>query len=309
MNVSIVIPVYMNAEGLNDLSRVLHERESDFEQIGCDMEVIFVIDGSPDSSFEILSELKRDNLLPRNSKLVKLSRNFGQIPAILAGLEISKGECVICYSADMQDPSSLFLPMYENFRLGNEIVIATRESRDDGFLWDLSSKLGYYLLRREVPLIPQGGFDFFLVGSHAKKILMERAGSKRFLQGDLMQSGFSPVEIRFIRSKRKHGKSAYSFKKRLMVFTDAFYDSTDLPIKIMTRLGFGLAIFGLISSLLVVVSYLRGLSPFNGFTAIACAILVLGGLQLVLIGIIGEYVYRIYDIARNRPSYVIQSIS
>jgi glycosyltransferase involved in cell wall biosynthesis len=308
MIISIVIPVYMNADGLKDLANELVAREREFTELGSQLQVVFVVDGSPDNSLEILLDLRKVRSLPQDSKVVKLSRNFGQISALLAGLEVADGECMICYSADMQDPSKLFLNMYEHFRDGNEVVIATRESRSDGFIWDMTSKFGYALLRREVPNIPKGGFDFFLIGRKARKVLMERAGSKRFLQADILHLGFQPVLIGYPRLKRKYGKSGYSFRRRLEVFVDAFYDSSDLPIKVATRFGFTLSICGFLSTLFILFSYFRGDSPFNGFAAIASAILILGGLQLGLIGIIGEYIYRIYDISRNRPRFIIENI-
>jgi len=308
MIISIVIPVYMNADGLKDLANELVLREQEFTQLGIELQTVFVVDGSPDNSLAILLDLKKHRKLPQDSKVVKLSRNFGQISALLAGLEISDGECMICYSADMQDPSKLFITMYEHFRNGSEVVIATRESRSDGFIWDMTSKFGYALLRREVPNIPKGGFDFFLIGQKARKILLDRAGSKRFLQADILHLGFQPVLIGYPRVKRMYGKSGYSFRRRLEVFVNAFFDSTDLPIKVATRLGFTISICGFLSTLFVLFSYLRGDSPFNGFAAITSAILVIGGLQLGLIGILGEYIYRIYDINRNRPRFIIEKV-
>jgi len=308
MKASLVIPIFMNEEGLVDLSKMLMKEEKKFLNIGFSLQVVFVVDGSPDESLEKLISLRSEKLLPVETLIVKLSRNFGQTSAILAGLEVSDGECTICYSADMQDPSDLFIPMCTYYNSGEEMVIAIRKSRSDGLLWDLTSKIGYGLLRREVPSIPKGGFDFFLIGSVAKSALLERSGSKRFMQGDLLHLGFNPIEIEYDRRKRKYGNSAYTLRKRLNVFSNAFYDSSDLPIKVSTRLGFSLSAFGFLSAILILIGYVRGLSPFNGFAALASAILVLGGLQLALIGILGEYIYRTYDISRGRPVYIIDKV-
>ena len=308
MRLSVVIPIYKNSTGLRELNEKLVARESEFSKLGFDFETIFVVDGSPDDSFTVLSELKGSGLTPANTLIIKLSRNFGQVPALLAGLELAEGDCTICYSADMQDPSELFMPMFEYFKKGNEIVIATRESRSDGFLWDLTSKVGYYLLRSEVPSIPKGGFDFFLVGRKSKNLLLQRNGSKRFLQGDLINLGFSPIEIKYNRVKRKYGKSSYSLRKRVSIFSDAFYDSSDMPIKVATKFGFGIAGLGFVSTMYVLFGFFSGKQPFNGFAALACGILILGGMQLAIIGIIGEYIYRTYDIARNRPHFAVEKV-
>jgi glycosyltransferase involved in cell wall biosynthesis len=306
--VSIVIPVFKSQESLEDLSLMLLKQERIFADLGVLFEVIFVIDGSPDESLNILLGKKNEKLLPASTRIIELSRNFGQVSALVAGLEISQGDCSICYSADMQDPPELFLKMYQMFIENNEIVLAVRGSRRDSFFRNFTSKIGYSILRSKVPTIPKGGFDYFLIGDTAKKSLLTRSGSKRFIQGDILNLGFNPRLIEYSRVARDKGKSAYTFRKRLEAFADAFYDSSDLPIKVATRLGFGIATSGILSAGYLLLAYFNGESPFNGFTAIATSVLILGGIQLMVLGVIGEYIYRIYDISRNRPKHVIKNI-
>ena len=308
MKVSIVIPVYKSQESLEDLSLMLLEQERIFTALGAILEVVFVVDGSPDESLEILVGKKNSRLLPKNSRIVELSRNFGQVSALIAGLEVSQGDCSICYSADMQDPPEMFLKMYELFIEKAEIVLAVRASRRDSFFRNFTSKIGYSILRNKVPTIPKGGFDFFLLGDVARKSLLTRSGSKRFIQGDILNLGFDPRLIEYNRAARDKGKSAYTFGKRIEAFTDAFYDSSDLPIKVATRLGFGIATTGFLSAGYLLIGYFNGESPFNGFTAIVTSVLILGGIQLMVLGVIGEYIYRIYDISRNRPKHIIKNI-
>jgi glycosyltransferase involved in cell wall biosynthesis len=308
MTISIVIPIYKNEENIDSLVEMLNKQFLEFLELGLNLEPVLVIDGSPDGSLNILIDNKQRGALPSVTKIVKLSRNFGQISALIAGMEVSTGECVICYSADMQDPASLFVPMYRSFESGNEIVLAVRESRSDHWFRNLTSKLGYGLLRLEIPEVPKGGFDFFLVSGHAKEFLLNRSGARRFLQGDILKLGYSREVIRYSREKRILGKSSYTFRKRLALFTDAFYDTSDFPIKFGTRLGFAIAAIGFLTTFFVLASYIKDESPFNGFTALLCATLILGGLQLALIGIIGEYIYRTFDIVRNRPRFIIEKI-
>jgi glycosyltransferase involved in cell wall biosynthesis len=308
MSLSIVIPVFKSEENLIDLAQMLCSQSQLFSSLNVTLQPIFVIDGSPDRSREMLIDLKNSNSLPKNSMIVTLSRNFGQVSAILAGLEISKSDCSICYSADMQDPAELFLPMYEAYKSGSEIVLAVREARNDSWVRNLTSFIGYGLLRSQLPEVPKGGFDFFLIGSKAKIHLLKRPGTRRFLQGDILKLGFKQTKINYERQKRDAGKSAYTFRKRLAIFTDAFYDSTDLLIKISTRTGFLLAGVGFFSAIVILLKYFSGISPFNGFTTLSSAILILGGLQLSLIGIIGEYIYRIYEIVKKSPSYIVESV-
>jgi dolichol-phosphate mannosyltransferase len=255
-----------------------------------------------------LLSAKSQGLIPERSKIVELSKNYGQVSAILAGLEVSSGDCSICYSADLQDPPELLFELFRSFLEHNEIVIAVRSSREDSMFQNLTSKIGYWILRIKSPEIPKGGFDFFLIGNIAKKFILERFGSRRFLQGDILNLGFSPVFIKYKRLKRAKGKSAYTFQKRLNIFIDAIFDSTDLLIKSATRIGFFIACIGIISALFLLTEYLKGNSPYNGFTAIVTSILILGGCQLMMLGIVGEYVYRVYDITRNRPRYIIKNI-
>ena len=306
--ISLVIPVYKNEENLSELFNMLTQQSQNFKLIGCDLEPILVVDGSPDNCLQLIINAKADKLVPKNTKILELSRNFGQVQAIYAGLTFSTADCAICYSADMQDPPELFLEMYKVYSNVNQIVLCARTSREDSFFRNLTSKIGYEILRREEPSIPKGGFDFFLIGSQAKKYLLERSGSRRFLQGDLVNLGFSPAVINYKRTKRSNGRSSYTFRKRLIIFADAFYDSSDLPIKLSTRFGFLVAALGFLSAIFLLVNYLLGKTPFNGFTALITPILILGGMQLMVIGIIGQYIYRIYDISRNRPSYIIKNI-
>ena len=221
---------------------------------------------------------KSQSLIPERSKIVELSKNYGQVSAILAGLEVSSGDCSICYSADLQDPPELLFELFRSFLKHNEIVIAVRSSREDSMFQNLTSKIGYWILRVKSPEIPKGGFDFF------------------------------PAFIKYKRLKRAKGKSAYTFQKRLNIFIDAIFDSTDLLIKSATRIGFFIACCGLISAFFLLTEYLKGNSLNNGFTAIVTSILILGGCQLMMLGIVGEYVYRVYDITRNRPRYIIKNI-
>ena len=308
-SLSLVMPIYKNEDNLEELFQMLVEQDGKFASLGCYFEPVFVVDGSPDNCLRMIIEAKKKNRIPKSSIIVELSRNFGQIQAINAGFSLSTGKSTICYSADMQDPPELFIKMYEAFIEGHEIVLAVRSAREDNFIQNLTSKIGYGILRREVPNIPKGGFDFFLVGQESKLHLMQRNGSRRFLQGDLINLGFSPAILHYKRSKRVKGRSSYTFKKRLAIFADAFYDSSNLPIKLSSRVGFVVASFGFFSAVYLLISYFSGKTPFDGFTALMTSILFIGGIQLMVLGVIGEYISRIFDISRNRPIYVVKSVS
>jgi dolichol-phosphate mannosyltransferase len=304
--VSLVMPIFKNEENLAKLKIVVTQALRNFEAIGVEMEPIFVIDGSPDNSLEILVNLKQCGELPSTSIILQLSRNFGQIYALLAGIARAGGDAIICYSADMQDPDSLFLPMFSEYQNGNEVVICRRDEREDHWFRSLTSKIAYGFLRRSYPTIPKGGFDFFLIGDKAKSALLSISGGRRFLQGDLLSLGFKTKQIGYKRVERIHGVSAYTFRTRLELFSDAFFDISALPVKVATRLGFLIAMLGFCTATYFVFSYFLGRIPFNGFTAIMTSVLVLGGIQLTLIGLIGEYVHRSHEILRHRPIYLVE---
>lgn len=308
MKVSLVIPIFKNEDNLDDLFSTLVHQELVFMNLNHTLEPILVVDGSPDNCLNLLVLAKSQGLIPKESKIIELSKNYGQVPAILAGLEVSSGDCSICYSADLQDPPELLIELVKSYLNHNEIVIAVRSSREDSIFQNFTSRIAYWILRFKSPEIPKGGFDFFLIGKIARKFILERTGSRLFLQGDILNLGFSPDFIRYKRLKRAKGKSSYTFQKRLNVFIDAIFDSTDLLIKLATRIGFFTACLGLISAIYLLSGYFKGNSPYDGFTAILTSILILGGCQLMMLGVVGEYVYRVYDITRNRPRYIIKNI-
>jgi len=303
-SISIVVAVYKNELSiqpfLSRLEKVIHGLAGKYK-----FEVIVVNDGTPDQSMrEIDSFIKKTPRL----KIVKieLSRNFGQLNAILAGISVSISDAIINISADLQDPPELIPEMLENYKNGNKIVICARKEREDGFIQKLTSSLGYYLLGRGEQKIPKGGFDYFLLDREPVMHLLALKGRFRFIQGDILGLGFNPIVIRYARKKRIYGKSSYTFLRRLRVFLDSFVDISFLPLKLVTRIGFLISLAGFLVTLFSLLSYGYGNPPFTGFTAIFVAILIFGGLQMMAIGLIGEYIFRIYDLNRGRPTFIIK---
>lgn len=304
---SVVIPIFKNEMNISDLSERLDSLEHSLAINGINLEIVFVIDGSPDKSYDFL--LKRKNLLNKvNWQIISLSRNFGQGNAILAGFSISRGDAHICMSADLQDPPELILELLKSYKSGNDIVVAVRTGRDDSIVARVTSFTAYYFLRRQVPNIPRGGFDFFLISDLARVNLLKLRGAKRFLQGDVMSLGFKTAFIPYVRKSRIQGKSAYNFKSRLTLFLDFLIDVSTKPLRIITSLGVLVSLIGFISAIGTLWLYLNNLQAFQGFTPIYLGILIFGGLQIISIGILGEYVMRIYDMQRNRHEWIIEKI-
>lgn len=297
VEISIVVAVYNNANSIRgffaDLFNVM-------DALNVDYEILTVLDGPEDSSPLIVNEIARDK---KSIRVVKLSRNFGQVSAILAGIENARGKCVVNISTDGQDPPELIREMYLKFKTGRDIVIAYRISREDKATVRLSSRIAYSILRSERKGIPKGGFDYFLLSSKAYLELIKLKGRFRFLQSDILELGFDPVFIPYHRKKSLE-KSNYTFSKRLRYFEDGIVDSSYNPIRFFLYLGLTFAFSGFFLSLATLMSYFLGKFPFKGFSPLLISMLLLGGVILVCVAFIGMYVFRIYDIARGRPVYI-----
>lgn len=302
--ISIVVAVYKNEESINPFLSRLEKSltsNSDFFKF----EVILVNDATPDKSMEQVSAYI-ENGTTLNIRQIHLSRNFGQMGAILAGMSVATGSAAVNISADLQDPPELISEILTSYINGNKVVICSRRDREDGLLQKTTSFLAYFFLGRGPHEVPKGGFDYFLLDKEVIKHLLALKGRFRFFQGDILSLGYSPATIGYVREKRQHGKSSYTFSKRFQVFIDSIIDISYFPIKLITRVGFLGAIGGFAFAALSIINFFRGGAPFNGFTAIFSTMLVFGGLQIMAIGLVGEYIFRIYDLDRARQTYIIK---
>jgi polyisoprenyl-phosphate glycosyltransferase len=300
---SIVVPVFRNKETLSEtfssLKLIHREFLSHYK-----LEVVFVDDGSDDGSWEVLKQL-HDNYLDEIS-LVKLSRNFGQVCAIFAGYECARGDAVVTLSADLQDPARLIVDMVMNWQDGFEVAIAYRTARNDDISSKLFSRLAYGFARMANPKIPTGGFDYLLLSRRAVNILNNFRGRHRFFQGDILWLGLPTTFIPYERLKRPAGRSGWSFSKKIKYFTDLMLDSSYLPIRLMSMLGIGTAFGGILFASVIVWSWFSNQTPFPGWAALMVTQLVIGGLIMTMLGIVGEYLWRIYDDIKIRPLYVVE---
>ena len=302
MKISFVIAVYHNEDAISrtyeNLQTLFLEKLTDYE-----FEIVFVDDGSKDGSLKEILSLKK--LDPR-IKVITFTRNFGQMAAMLAGFKEANGDAVINMSADLQDPVDLVSDMLDRWKDGAEIVICYRSDRSDSFLSKLFSRLGYGFLRISMPQIPPGGFDFVLMDRKVMDVFNSIDVRHRFFQGDLLWTGFRTSLIPYVRLKRTIGKSQYNFGKKLKNFLDAVLDISYFPIRFISLMGIITSMAGLIYSISIIFSWLRGETPFDGWAPIMITILLIGGLIMVMLGIIGEYVWRINEEVRKRPNYVVR---
>jgi dolichol-phosphate mannosyltransferase len=300
--ISVVVAVYQNKGSLTEthaqISALFDEPLQPYE-----LEMVFVDDGSTDGS---LDELRRIHASDPRVKVIAFTRNFGQMAAMLAGFAESTGDAVINISADLQDPVDLIPEMVTQWHQGAELVVCYRTNRADPMTAKAFSWLAYSILRMGVPQIPKGGFDYVLMDRVAMDQFNAMDTRHRFFQGDLLWSGYRTSFIPYERRKRSVGRSQYNFTKKLKNFTDAILDSSYLPIRAMSVMGVLTSLLGLMYSISIVVAWAFGYAPFEGWAPLMMAILIIGGIIMSMLGIIGEYVWRINDEVRKRPNYVIR---
>ncbi len=302
MKISFVVAVYHNEGAITKtyekIASLFANELADYE-----FEIVFVDDGSLDGSLqEILGLRARD---PR-IKAVSFTRNFGQMAAMLAGFKEAGGDAVINISADLQDPMELIPQMMRKWREGSEIVICHRTDRSDTLSAKAFSRLAYGALRLSIPQIPPGGFDFVLMDRRVLDQFNAIDVRNRFFQGDLLWAGYRTSFIPYVRLKRAIGKSQYNFGKKLKNFLDAFLDASYLPIRFISLVGLITSLLGVLYSLTIVYVWLRGETPFAGWAPLMIVILMVGGMIMIMLGVIGEYVWRIYDEVRRKPNYIIR---
>ncbi len=304
---SIVIPVYFN-EGT--LTETIASIKNDV--IACNptlcCEVIFVDDGSGDGSLDELLQIREVD--PQIITVIKLTRNFGQVNAILAGFSYARGECVIAMSADGQDPAVLINEMLKaHFEEHFEVVVFTRQERDESWYRILTSKLFYALMRKlSFPEMPPGGFDFVLLGRRALDALLGNQEVHLFLQGQILWMGFKTKFIEYRRHKRKVGQSRWTFGKKLTYLIDGVVSYSFLPIRLMSVMGILVALLGFLYAAIIFALKLIGGMPIKGWAPLMIVILVIGGFQMLMLGVIGEYLWRTLAQVRNRDQYIIEAI-
>ena len=302
MKISFCVAVYQNRGAVS----LTHEKiKSVFAEALKDdeYEIVFVDDGSTDGSLDELIALHHAD---PSVRVVTFTRNFGQMAAILAGMAEATGDAVINISADLQDPVSLIPEMVRKWRDGDEIVICHRTDRADDLASRLYSRFAYGLLRMAVPSIPEGGFDFVLMDRKVVDVFNSIDVRHRFFQGDLLWTGYRTSLIPYVREKRTIGKSQYNFSKKLKNFLDAILDASYLPIRFISAAGVVTAGLGLLYAVTVVIAWLFGDTPFTGWAPLMVVVLVIGGLIMLMLGVIGEYVWRINEEVRKRPNYLIR---
>jgi dolichol-phosphate mannosyltransferase len=299
---SIIAPCY-NEEGVIP---ELHRRISQvMEQTGESWELVLVNDGSRDRTPELMRQLHTHD--PR-VKVVDFARNFGHQLAVTAGLDYARGDAVIIIDADLQDPPEVILQMIERWKEGYEVVYAVRSQRK-GEPWfkEFTAKLFYRIIYRITDVdIPLDTGDFRLMDRkvvNTMKLMRER---HRFIRGMTSWIGFRQTGVTYVRQERFAGQTHYPFRKMFKFALDAITGFSYLPLQLATYLGFLTAALAAVAAVAVILARLIGAAPFHGQATTLVMVLFMGGVQLITLGIIGEYLGRIYDEVKARPLYIVR---
>lgn len=302
--VSLVVPVYHNAPSLPDMLAAFQALAARNPQD--DFEFVFVDDGSADNSYAVLISLQQTE--PR-MRVLKLSRNFGSNPAIMAGLSQAKGEAVAAIAADLQDPPELIHDMLEKWRQGHKVILAARAGRDDPGITSILADAFYALFRRfAIKTMPERGFDFFLLDRQVVDHINAIQESNPYLMGLILWLGFDPQVIYYDRRARpaRYGISMWTLAKKIKYFIDSFVAFSYLPVRAASIMGFILSGIGGIYALIVILGRLLFGIDVEGWSSLMVVLLIVGGVQMVMIGILGEYLWRNLDETRKRPRFIIE---
>ena len=301
--ISVLIPIYNEEAIIPELYRRIRENVL---KISNSYELIFLNDGSTDNSlFEIISLTETD----LNVFFINFSRNFGHQIAVSAGLDFCKGETVIIIDGDLQDPPELIPQLYQKHKEGFEVVYAKRSKRK-GETWfkKTSAKLFYRILNKITKTqIPVDTGDFRLIDKMVVDYLRQMPEQNKFLRGQIAWLGFKQTHINYDRDDRKTGKTGYTISKMFGLAMDAITGFSNVPLKLVSRLGFLMSFVSVLVIIYAIFAHYILERTITGWTSLIICIVFFGGIQLISIGIIGEYISRINQNILKRPLYIIES--
>ncbi|MDA1069418.1 MAG: glycosyltransferase [Verrucomicrobia bacterium] len=303
---SIVVPVYFNEASLLHLEKALVNLERDLAATGVEMELIFVNDGSRDKSLDILQEIQSRR--PKTIVLNHLS-NQGSMVAIQTGLKYARGDCFTYLAADLQDPPELIVEMVQEWKMGQRFVVRTRSSRQDPLVTKFFAWLNYRMVRLLImPSYPDGGFDMAIMDKVFLPHLL-RCGHNKNLAMFAWSLGIPAKTLTYHRREREHGKSMWTFRKKINYFIDSSVGFSVKPMRLATGIGFFIALGCFAYATVVVLGKALGLIEVPGFAALAALLGFLNGCAFIFLGLLGEYVWRIYREMDRHGEAVVEEIT
>jgi dolichol-phosphate mannosyltransferase len=299
--ISVVVPIFNEQENLPELRRRL---VAALEQAGEPWEIVLVNDGSRDKSAEIIRQFHIDD--PR-IKLIDLSRNFGHQPAVTAGVHNARGACVILIDGDLQDPPEVIPDMVKKWREGNQVVLGERSSRTDSGARGIGFRLFYPVLRAlaDLPSAPDAGI-FGLMDRRVVDEFNKLPERNRFIPGLRSWLGFKQSSVTYDRTDRAAGKPKQTLRKLIHYAMDAIFSFSYRPLRWVTYMGVFVSTITFGLGLWYIFDFFYHRKPITGFTTTIVCVLFLGGVQMIAIGIVGEYIGRIYEEIKQRPLYIVR---
>ena len=301
MKLSIVIPIYNEEENIDSL---INRLRTVVAQMKISCEYIFVNDGSKDHSFQLIKNLA---LADPAIKYIDFSRNFGHQIAVSAGLDLAAGDRVAIIDADLQDPPELIIEMFAKMDQGYEVVYAKRNNRNgESWLKKFTAKVFYRILKSITSVkIPVDTGDFRIIDRKVVNVLNQMPEHNKFLRGQISWIGFKQTYVEYDRKVRQAGSTGYTYKKMIRLALDGITSFSNFPLKVASICGF--VVSGIAFIVMIYALYSRYITKdyVEGWTSTIISVLFLGGIQLISIGIIGEYISRLSENARNRPLYII----
>ena len=302
---SIVIPVYWNEESIPILYQKLIKVENQLKTIDFELELIFVDDGSGDHSLNKLLEIKQAR---PDTRVIKLSRNFGAVSASKTGIRFVSGDCFLILAADLQDPPELIFSLVQRWVAGSKYVICARGERQDPVLNKFFAGIYYVLLRLFViKNYPFNGYDMALMDKMFLPYI-QKIGQNINTPLFCYWLGIKPDIIHYERQKRVGGKSKWTFRKRVNFFVNSILGFSVLPLRTISVFGFIVSLISFVYGALVIVARLKGEIPIQGYAALASLISFLLGIVIMELGIIGEYIWRIFEQVINKPEAVVEEV-
>lgn len=301
--ISVIVPMYFEEAVVSECYKRLKEVLTNLNDYN--YEIIFVDDGSRDQTLSILEKIA---MVDKNIKVISLSRNFGHQAAVQAGLKLSSGDAVIIIDADLQDPPELIPQMISLWENGNDVIYAKRKSREGETKFKLFSAKMFYNILNDLSdvSIPKDTGDFRLADRKVVDVINSLPEHNKFFRGLFSWVGFKQAPIEYERKERFAGETKYPLNKMIKLAKDGIFSFSTKPLKFVTKLGI-ISIF--ISILILIYSLLSFIFDWNnltaGWTSIMVTVTFFAGVQLLSLGMISEYIGRIYDESKNRPSYII----
>ncbi|HYG83250.1 MAG TPA: glycosyltransferase family 2 protein [Verrucomicrobiae bacterium] len=303
--ISYVFPIYNESENIDvlyDTMAKLLKKHTKYRY-----ELIFINDGSRDDSLEKLLALHKKD---KRVSVIEFSRNFGHQIAVSAGIDHARGDAIIIMDSDMQDPPHVSFELIEKWEEGYEVVYAQRRTRKDTLFKRLTANVFYRTLHRLADIeIPRNTGDFRLIDRKVAEELKKFKEHHRFLRGMVSFVGFKQTAVQFDRDARHAGETGYPLKKMLKFAADGIFSFSTAPLKLISRLGYTIALLSFIGAVYaLIMKFFFPQVTVEGWTFIVISVLFIGGVQLIMLGVLGSYIGRIYTEARHRPLYMTRQV-